>query len=155
MEVCASLTFCKSVDYSAREKKCYLGEHAGTPKIDAPGFMSATSMGCSGACKNYPKPAAPYKEPDCPRYHMKQWLIDGKAYQSECSQFTLDDSLVIELGPAATPEECTKMCDKNTACQHSWLFTGTKHCRGSKGTTSEKSATTPSTTMIWMYPFSG
>ncbi|THC87320.1 hypothetical protein EYZ11_013235 [Aspergillus tanneri] len=50
MDACAELTPCHSVDYHARSKKCYLSNHQGEPTIDAPGFNSAYSLGCDGAC---------------------------------------------------------------------------------------------------------
>ncbi|KAH8700409.1 hypothetical protein BGW36DRAFT_357069 [Talaromyces proteolyticus] len=52
MDACAELTPCHSVDYHARSKKCYLSNHQGEPTIDAPGFDSAYSIGCDGACND-------------------------------------------------------------------------------------------------------
>ncbi|OJJ42206.1 hypothetical protein ASPZODRAFT_137436 [Penicilliopsis zonata CBS 506.65] len=59
MDYCGKLVQCRSVDYHRRTKRCYLGDHGGEPTIDAPGFSSAYSMGCAGACCDYPKPESP------------------------------------------------------------------------------------------------
>ncbi|KAF3394176.1 hypothetical protein F1880_004642 [Penicillium rolfsii] len=56
MDLCGKLVPCQSVDYHRRTKRCYFGDHAGEPTIDAPGFSAAYSMGCDGACCSYPKP---------------------------------------------------------------------------------------------------
>lgn len=50
MDACAALVPCHSVDYHGRTKKCYLSDHQGEPTIPAPGFSSAYSLGCAGAC---------------------------------------------------------------------------------------------------------
>ena len=52
MDACSELVPCNSVDYHARSKKCYLSNHQGEPIIDAPGFNSAYSIGCAGACED-------------------------------------------------------------------------------------------------------
>ncbi|KAE8400084.1 hypothetical protein BDV37DRAFT_286944, partial [Aspergillus pseudonomiae] len=52
MDACSELVPCHSVDYHARSKKCYLSNHQGEPIIDAPGFNSAYSIGCAGACED-------------------------------------------------------------------------------------------------------
>ncbi|CAG8951326.1 hypothetical protein HYFRA_00008076 [Hymenoscyphus fraxineus] len=51
MDSCGKIVPCHSVDYQARTKKCYYGQHHGEPSVPAPGFSSATSVGCGGACK--------------------------------------------------------------------------------------------------------
>ncbi|KAJ5950497.1 uncharacterized protein N7479_008910 [Penicillium vulpinum] len=49
-ESCASFIGCQSVDYHKRTKKCYLGKRTSKPTLDALGWASAYSLGCSGAC---------------------------------------------------------------------------------------------------------
>jgi hypothetical protein len=44
------LLACHSVDYDIHRQICYYGKHQGEPTIEAPGFASAHSMGCVGAC---------------------------------------------------------------------------------------------------------
>ncbi|KAK3905540.1 hypothetical protein C8A05DRAFT_41504 [Staphylotrichum tortipilum] len=39
-----------NVDYDVHGQICYYGKHQGEPTIDAPGFVSAHSLGCAGAC---------------------------------------------------------------------------------------------------------
>jgi len=50
MEMCGKVVACHSVDYQQRTGKCYMGSAHSGPSIAAPGFQSATSMGCKGAC---------------------------------------------------------------------------------------------------------
>lgn len=50
IEACGRLLACHSVDYDIHRQICYYGKHQGEPTIDAPGFASAHSMGCVGAC---------------------------------------------------------------------------------------------------------
>lgn len=50
IEACGRLLACHSVDYDIHRQICYYGKHQGEPTIDAPGFASAHSMGCAGAC---------------------------------------------------------------------------------------------------------
>ncbi|KAJ5382456.1 hypothetical protein N7517_000367 [Penicillium concentricum] len=47
---CASFIGCQSVDYHKRTKKCYLGKRTSKPTLDASGWATAYSIGCSGAC---------------------------------------------------------------------------------------------------------
>ncbi|KAK2739576.1 hypothetical protein FQN57_006538 [Myotisia sp. PD_48] len=51
MDLCAKIVPCHSVDYQARNKKCFMGDKHGDAQIAATGFASATSIGCAGACK--------------------------------------------------------------------------------------------------------
>lgn len=87
IEKCGSIISCTSVDYSPHIKKCYLGKHSGVPQIDAPGFNSACSMGCAGACDCEPKspPQEPEPEPLCPGIHDQIWVVDCQNYKSECT----------------------------------------------------------------------
>jgi hypothetical protein len=50
MYACAANPRCSSVDYRARDKKCYLSTHLGEPSVRTPGFSSAYSLGHTGAC---------------------------------------------------------------------------------------------------------
>ncbi|KAI9371383.1 hypothetical protein BJX61DRAFT_543749 [Aspergillus egyptiacus] len=50
MDSCSMLNACHSVDYHVNSKMCFYGKHHGSPSIDAIGFQSAHSLGCSGAC---------------------------------------------------------------------------------------------------------
>ncbi|CAI7585420.1 unnamed protein product [Penicillium pancosmium] len=52
IDSCSKYIPCHSVDYHASSKKCYFGQHHGNPTIDAPGFQSAYSLGCAGACED-------------------------------------------------------------------------------------------------------
>lgn len=47
---CASHIGCQSVDFHQRTRQCYLGKHQGEPTVSSPGWASAHSLGCSGAC---------------------------------------------------------------------------------------------------------
>ncbi|KAJ5592700.1 hypothetical protein N7537_009604 [Penicillium hordei] len=49
-ESCASVIGCQSVDYHKRTKKCYLGKRTSQPTLSAPGWATAYSLGCTGAC---------------------------------------------------------------------------------------------------------
>ncbi len=51
MQHCGRLAACRSVDYHEASGKCYFGGATGEPLLDAPGFASAHSLGCAGACK--------------------------------------------------------------------------------------------------------
>ncbi|OJJ81473.1 uncharacterized protein ASPGLDRAFT_132647 [Aspergillus glaucus CBS 516.65] len=50
MDACSKFIPCHSVDYHTNSKTCYYSNHHGEPQLDAWGFQSAHSMGCSGAC---------------------------------------------------------------------------------------------------------
>jgi GLEYA domain len=50
MDSCASFTPCNSVDYHQSSQTCYYSKHHGEPTIVTPGFSSAYSLGCTGAC---------------------------------------------------------------------------------------------------------
>lgn len=50
LEACGRMLQCHSVDFDKHRKLCYYGQHQGEPTISAPGFNSAHSMGCAGAC---------------------------------------------------------------------------------------------------------
>ncbi|KAL8856238.1 MAG: hypothetical protein Q9178_007155 [Gyalolechia marmorata] len=50
MNACAAILACHSVDYYQKTGACYYSDRHGEPQIDAPGFQSAHSMGCAGAC---------------------------------------------------------------------------------------------------------
>lgn len=52
VQSCGQLLACHSVDYDAKRSICYYGQHHGEPTIKAPGFISAHSMGCAGACSS-------------------------------------------------------------------------------------------------------
>jgi hypothetical protein len=80
MDACAADTRCTSVDYRARDKKCYFSTHLGEPKTSTPGFSSAYSLGCTGACSagNGTGPVAP--EPLCPPMPDASCNNEGLAY---------------------------------------------------------------------------
>ncbi|OJJ42205.1 hypothetical protein ASPZODRAFT_170319 [Penicilliopsis zonata CBS 506.65] len=50
IDSCATIPKCASVDYSNRTNTCYYGTHSGAPPVIAPGYYSAYSLGCAGAC---------------------------------------------------------------------------------------------------------
>jgi hypothetical protein len=50
VQACGKLSACHSADYDAKRKICYYSNHHGEPTVNAPGFASAYSMGCAGAC---------------------------------------------------------------------------------------------------------
>jgi hypothetical protein len=67
MEACAADNRCSNVDYHEHRRTCYLSTHHGEPTVSAPGFSSAYSLGCSGACRgkhNVTHPAVPPPLPD-------------------------------------------------------------------------------------------
>jgi hypothetical protein len=133
IDTCGLIGQCKSVDYHHRTGRCTFGEHGGEPMIDAPGYASAWSMGCAGACKEYPKPPPPEAEKFCPdKYHKAYWSINGKPYLSRCTQatwsgavgqFTLDD------GPIGM-EECIKKCEDSPGCIWGTLTFASGMCTG-------------------------
>ncbi|PYH84414.1 hypothetical protein BO82DRAFT_399656 [Aspergillus uvarum CBS 121591] len=51
IDACAEIPKCASVDYSNRTLTCYYGTHSGAPPVVAPGYFSAYSLGCAGACE--------------------------------------------------------------------------------------------------------
>ncbi|KAF3394179.1 hypothetical protein F1880_004641 [Penicillium rolfsii] len=51
IDACANVPKCSSVDYSNRTLTCYYGTHSGAPAVEAPGYFSAYSLGCAGACE--------------------------------------------------------------------------------------------------------
>lgn len=159
MEACGSLTACKSVDYSARTGKCYLGDHTGLPQIDAPGFNSAHSVGCAGACKNYPKTDPPAPQPDCPAVHNMVWVVNGNTWRSECSliqfsyQAATTDWVTLPDG-ITTIEDCASACDANTECNQAIITAG--ECKGHRNQRSDVSydqtQAGKSDDFIWLYP---
>lgn len=50
MDSCASFIPCHSVDYHQMSQTCYYSNHHGEPIVATPGFSSAYSLGCTGAC---------------------------------------------------------------------------------------------------------
>lgn len=158
IETCGSIISCKSVDYSPRTKKCYLGKHSGVPQIDAPGFNSAYSMGCAGACdcepKSPPQPEEP--EPLCPRIHDQIWVVDGQNYKSECTYVNCPTPY-IGLTHAKTVEECIQACKDHPGCNESWLPLPSQECGGTvsrfAGCTTNQYGTY--TEMVWLHPFNG
>lgn len=50
IDACAAIPKCSSVDFSNRTSTCYYGTHSGAAPVDAPGYFSAYSLGCAGAC---------------------------------------------------------------------------------------------------------
>ncbi|KAH8434321.1 uncharacterized protein LDX57_011968 [Aspergillus melleus] len=124
IDTCGLIGQCKSVDYHHRTGSCTFGDHGGEPMIDAPGYASAWSMGCSGACKTYPKPPAPADEKHCPGpggYHLGNWLVDGMPWLTRCSTYYYDDkknggAYVLDTA-AASVEDCMKKCqDDDPRC---------------------------------------
>ena len=60
METCAANFTCRSVDFNDNTGTCYYTAHVGEPTVATPGFSSAYSIGCGGACKcGASKPAGP------------------------------------------------------------------------------------------------
>lgn len=51
IDACANIPKCSSVDYSNRTLTCSYGTHSGAPPVIAPGYYSAYSLGCAGACE--------------------------------------------------------------------------------------------------------
>ncbi|KAE8149881.1 hypothetical protein BDV25DRAFT_140399 [Aspergillus avenaceus] len=132
MSGCGMLVQCKSVDYHPRTGRCTFGDHGGEPTVDAPGYMSAYSMGCSGACKEYPK-TPPAIDSHCPApgdYHAAYWAIDNKAWQSRCSmwQYT-GSSYTLNDGPISV-ENCMKKCQDDAACKWGTYLFATGKCLG-------------------------
>lgn len=135
MTGCGMLVQCKSVDYHSQTGRCTFSDHAGEPTIDAPGYSSAYSMGCSGACKSYPKPAVAGKSM-CPgpgKYHDAYWLIDNKPWHSMCSQWAYKGKdYELDQGPISM-EDCMKKCQNDKKCMWgSYTFASGK-CKGYDG----------------------
>ncbi|KAK2750671.1 hypothetical protein FQN57_002744 [Myotisia sp. PD_48] len=134
MQACARLGPCKSVDWHPRTKKCYFGEHIGEPEIDAPGFASAYSMGCAGACKEYPKPAPRAPVPNCPnKFHEAKWVIEKQPWETLCTSVHFPNNASYTLRTAGTsPDQCFKLCQDDTQCKWGWHDQGTGKCNGVK-----------------------
>lgn len=135
MTGCGMLVQCKSVDYHPRTGRCTFSDHAGEPTIDAPGYASAYSMGCSGACKSYPKPSVAGKAM-CPgpgKYHEAYWLIDNKPWQSKCSDWKYNGkNYVLDQGPI-TMEDCMKKCQNDKKCMWGSYTFASGACTGYDG----------------------
>ncbi|KAJ0415609.1 hypothetical protein BJY00DRAFT_326832 [Aspergillus carlsbadensis] len=133
IDMCGLMGPCNSVDYHHKTGRCTFGDHSGEPMIDAPGYASAWSMGCAGACTEYPKPPPPPADKMCPdKYHEAFWSSGGLPFQSRCTryewtgnvgQYTLDPSPV-------TMEECMKKCSDDNGCRWGTLELATGKCTG-------------------------
>lgn len=152
VESCASFIGCTSVDFHKRTKKCYLGKRSDKPTIDAPGWATAHSSGCSGACEQgvcydnketttlpvedptpTPDPIvnpapAPSAEANCPADNNKVVDIEGQNYQIRCEkQFRFGQYY---NSPVNSYTECLKTCTANQTCQgvDFWDPSGAKAC---------------------------
>jgi len=145
MDACGKLLPCHSVDYDKYRKVCYYSNHHGEPTVPAPGFDSAHSMGCSGACERSgcgfkskqlddsqvtPQDTSPFpqdgplaiSEPPeslCPGLHGKTETVNGINYQMYCGIATgcpLSDDLITPY-PIKSLQECLDGCSINPACR--------------------------------------
>ncbi|THC88079.1 hypothetical protein EYZ11_012470 [Aspergillus tanneri] len=140
IDTCGLVGQCKSVDYHHRTGSCTFGDHGGEPLIDAPGYASAWSMGCSGACKKYPKPPPPADEKHCPGpggYHMGNWAVDGQPWLTRCSTYMYNtkhgNSYILDAA-ATSVEECMKKCqDDSPRCVWGSFNFASGECTGFPG----------------------
>lgn len=156
MDLCGKLVPCQSVDYHRRTKRCYFGDHAGEPIIDAPGFSAAYNMGCAGACCNYPKPgtagpstpeapeapATPSKPPPpptvvtlppgnpCPQLHDTELIVNIQKWQIKCTYVDgyAHGGYNFPMDSASTMEECIQNCQNEARCEWPEYVPGTGYC---------------------------
>lgn len=154
VDSCALTIGCTSVDFHKRTKKCYLGKRSDKPTTVAPGWASAHSSGCSGACDQgaccdnkgsttvpveedptptsdpivNPPPTSPPTEANCPADDNKVVDIEGQQYQIRCEKQFKD-------GPYSNSQvtsftECLKTCTTDPTCQgvDFWDPNGSKTC---------------------------
>ncbi|OQE41363.1 hypothetical protein PENCOP_c005G04855 [Penicillium coprophilum] len=157
-ESCASFIGCQSVDYHKRTKKCYLGKRTSKPTLDAPGWTTAYSLGCSGACTDdscgntcgltappaniTPKPeqdqepimpanpttSPPPKEINCNDHNNSQVDLDGTKYEIRCGKQYRENGRHAASGISYT--ECLKLCSADSTCNSVdyWEPSGGQSC---------------------------
>lgn len=155
---CASFLGCQSVDFHKRTKMCYLGKRSSKPTLDAPGWATAYSLGCSGACQQDtcdrgcssttpptvtpptagedqqpPAPVNPIppptpKEATCPDDNNTEVEIEGTKYQIRCDKQYRHTASPVSTGGSYT--ECLKLCSTDATCKtvDYWDPNGTKGC---------------------------
>ncbi|KMU90602.1 hypothetical protein CIHG_08318 [Coccidioides immitis H538.4] len=139
---CASYIGCQSVDFHQRTRQCYLGKHQGEPAVQASGWASAHSMGCSGACDeneacSLNEPAEPLLENvippasesgqtpsqfsapanldiTCDSNNNQVVKIDGKNYHILCGKQFRDP--VTGYKPVKSFTECLELCGNTDNC---------------------------------------
>ncbi|KXG46663.1 uncharacterized protein PGRI_055190 [Penicillium griseofulvum] len=174
-ESCASVIGCQSVDYHKRTKKCFLGKRTSKPTLDAPGWATAYSLGCSGGCTqdscgetcgsaapptNITPPPEQEQEPIVPANPStppaprevkcydddnSQVDVDGTKYEIRCDKQYREDSRHVASGISYT--ECINLCSADSTCNSVdyWDPNGGRSCYLFSGT----GEPTHSTNMNW------
>ncbi|CAM1505087.1 Fc.00g107240.m01.CDS01 [Cosmosporella sp. VM-42] len=136
MGACAAMPACDSADYEPRTKKCFYGNNHNQPAIDAKAFMSAHSLGCSGACAGCKKGCdkdsqtpLPADAAGCDADHGKIITSGGEDFRLQCRHcYRSVDRWNV---PAAkSMAECAKLCAEDTRCHGAnWMgpTTGCSH----------------------------
>jgi hypothetical protein len=156
MDTCASILGCQSIDYHLRTQQCYLGKRQAEPTNSAPGWASAHSTGCSGACevsscnnKNTenqqipdnqqgqtsggsttpsPPPPPATLEVDCTTHNNQDVEVDGQKWRTlSGKQYGAG---FYSNAPASSMTECLKRCNDDKKCKSvdMWDPNGVKGC---------------------------
>ncbi|KAK3940416.1 hypothetical protein QBC46DRAFT_385330 [Diplogelasinospora grovesii] len=139
VQACGRLLACHSVDYDKARNICYYSNHQAEPTISAPGFASAHSMGCAGACgggacggcgggkkdddsaSQQPQDTSPFpqdgtlgsNEPPeavCPGSNGQIKTINGKRYKLMCDVATICTVPVNDIRPEPYPVRTLDEC---------------------------------------------
>ncbi|KAH6669665.1 PAN domain-containing protein [Plectosphaerella plurivora] len=124
MASCAAMPACQSADYEPRTKKCFFGNNTKRPNITAGAFLSAHSLGCSGACAGCKKGcdqvgnnAMAADMASCPGDDGKLLAAAGQDFRLYCSHcFRSSASGHFLLSGAKNLGECAKACAEEPRC---------------------------------------
>jgi hypothetical protein len=122
MASCAAMPACQSADYEPRTKKCFFGNTTKRPDITAEAFVSAHSLGCSGACAGCKKGCdqvgsspMPADAATCAEDHGKLIAAAGQDFRLYCSHCFRSSGHFILPG-ATNLAKCAKACADEPRC---------------------------------------
>ncbi|KZL85588.1 pan domain containing protein [Colletotrichum incanum] len=129
MTACAAMPACHSAEFEPRTKKCFYSNNHNAPNISAEAFISAHSLGCSGACSGCKKGCdrlngdpMPADAASCNEDHGKVLAAAGEDFRLQCTHCFYSAGVWTAVG-AKNLAECTKACADDEQCHAAnWLI---------------------------------
>lgn len=122
MVACGAMPQCLSADYEPRTKKCFLGNNTKNPLIAAEAFLSAHSLGCSGACAGCKSgcdqldtDSLPADTATCPNDTGRLLSAGGQDIRLYCSHCYLSHGST-DAPAAKSIVDCAKLCGEDSSC---------------------------------------
>ncbi|GJD02564.1 PAN domain containing protein [Colletotrichum higginsianum] len=133
MTACAAMPACHSAEFEPRTKKCFYSNNHNAPAIDAEAFVSAHSLGCSGACSGCKKGCdrlgadpMPADAAACDADHGKVLAAAGEDFRLQCAHCFYSNGVWTAAG-AKNLAECATACAGDEQCHAAnWLVAAGK-----------------------------